>query len=334
MMASEGMTVREVLLAEILQRDIDALKAEVRRLEIVEASVQTCKVGHKYYAQSHEYPCPWCEHNKEVVIRRAKQGEAEELAAKVRRLQEFERFCVDANARADEAEGEIEQLQILLHQRTQELTHYYGGAKVLAHELADAEDGARQAHAKLAKAEEDAVKFLEQRNEFKRKYQDMMIERDFNQSAFNEVFVAEQAARIAAEAKLAKAKCAELEESTNYNMRVAREETARALRLEAELAKLRTALSGRTYFHSDEAVEEHCKELEAKLAKCQKLLRIYVDAVGNYRAKLSAIRNETLDAAMKVAREWNWRISADDICQDCSNVASEEIAAAIERLKE
>jgi hypothetical protein len=39
-------------------------------------------------------------------------------------------------------------------------------------------------------------------------------------------------------------------------------------------------------------------------------------------------------AAAKVAREWNWRISADDICQDCSNVASEEIAAAIERLKE
>jgi hypothetical protein len=44
--------------------------------------------------------------------------------------------------------------------------------------------------------------------------------------------------------------------------------------------------------------------------------------------------NAALDAAAKVAREWNWRISADDICQDCSNVASEEIAAAIERLKE
>ena len=44
--------------------------------------------------------------------------------------------------------------------------------------------------------------------------------------------------------------------------------------------------------------------------------------------------NAAIDAAAKVAREWNWRISADDICQDCSNVASEEIAAAIERLKE
>jgi hypothetical protein len=53
-------------------------------------------------------------------------------------------------------------------------------------------------------------------------------------------------------------------------------------------------------------------------------------------AKLAHERGykDALHAAAKVAREWNWRISADEICQDCSNVASEEIAAAIERLKE
>jgi hypothetical protein len=53
----------------------------------------------------------------------------------------------------------------------------------------------------------------------------------------------------------------------------------------------------------------------------------------NYE-NLKSSWNAALDAAAKVAREWNWRISTDDICQDCSNVASEEIAAAIERLKE
>ena len=52
------------------------------------------------------------------------------------------------------------------------------------------------------------------------------------------------------------------------------------------------------------------------------------------RLQKKILIHKTLDAAAKVAREWNWRISADDICQDCSNVASEEIAAAIERLKE
>jgi hypothetical protein len=52
------------------------------------------------------------------------------------------------------------------------------------------------------------------------------------------------------------------------------------------------------------------------------------------QAAWNAAKTHYLDAAAKVAREWNWRISADDICQDCSNVASEEIAAAIERLKE
>jgi DNA-binding helix-hairpin-helix protein with protein kinase domain len=31
------------------------------KLEKLEASIQTClKCNQKYYAQSHEYPCPWC----------------------------------------------------------------------------------------------------------------------------------------------------------------------------------------------------------------------------------------------------------------------------------
>ena len=39
-----------------------------------------------------------------------------------------------------------------------------------------------------------------------------------------------------------------------------------------------------------------------------------------------------LEEAAKAAEDWNWRISSEPICQDCSYTAAEQIAAAIRSL--
>jgi hypothetical protein len=40
---------------------VSVLLKKFGELEKIEAGVQTCKEGHKYFADSHEYPCPRCE---------------------------------------------------------------------------------------------------------------------------------------------------------------------------------------------------------------------------------------------------------------------------------
>ena len=83
-----------------------------------------------------------------------------------------------------------------------------------------------------------------------------------------------------------------------------------------------------------QALEKRAEAAEQEVHNLHDDLKEAEGAVNDLMDKLTSIRSAALDAAAKVAREWNWRISADEICQDCSNVASEEIAAAIERLKE
>lgn len=43
---------------------ITEILKKVEMLEKTAASIQTCKEGHKYFADSHEYPCPRCESNR------------------------------------------------------------------------------------------------------------------------------------------------------------------------------------------------------------------------------------------------------------------------------
>ena len=42
-------------------------------LEKEQARHQTCSKGHKYYADSHEFPCPWCVNAKaDLALEQAK----------------------------------------------------------------------------------------------------------------------------------------------------------------------------------------------------------------------------------------------------------------------
>ena len=112
------------------------------------------------------------------------------------------------------------------------------------------------------------------------------------------------------------------------------------LAAEQEIRRLHEKFITEKYEGWTKAIERGNKLLERAEAAEQEVRNLHNDlkeaegAVNDLMDKLTSIRSAALDAAAKVAREWNWRISADDICQDCSNVASEEIAAAIERLKE
>jgi hypothetical protein len=47
------------LVSDIIRR-LDKLEKETEDYIHLKASIQTCKKGHIYYAQSPEYPCPWC----------------------------------------------------------------------------------------------------------------------------------------------------------------------------------------------------------------------------------------------------------------------------------
>ena len=79
-------------------------------------------------------------------------------------------------------------------------------------------------------------------------------------------------------------------------------------------------------------LQEENADIRKALDQCRELLKINSDAVGNYRAKLKTVRNETLTAAAKVAREQKGRIGS--LTGTWYVPTAEDIAAAIERLKE
>ena len=51
------------LTSQVITR-LEKLENNADYYKHLSANIQTCKKGHKYYAKSHEYPCPWCIINK------------------------------------------------------------------------------------------------------------------------------------------------------------------------------------------------------------------------------------------------------------------------------
>jgi hypothetical protein len=89
--------------------DIAAALREIERLEKIEAQVQTCKrSGHRYYAASHEYPCPRCE--IESLTREAEDRGLE---------------AADAKATLKSADNKIAELNLALEKKTAIAQEYW-----------------------------------------------------------------------------------------------------------------------------------------------------------------------------------------------------------------